>query len=124
MEEPNPHRQQSTHLIRPSAASSAYALAEGLLPFRQWVRLTNADTYISGPFDFATINNRKSRDRISTHHWTILGKYTDYFSNNVPDISLPEYSIHYSQTHSSYESKQHNERICAFLATPSGPSSV
>jgi len=66
--EPDPHRQRSTHLIRPSSQSPSYATAEGLLPFRQWVRLTNSDTYITGPFDWATVNNRKSRDRISTTH--------------------------------------------------------
>ena len=124
MEEPNPGRHRSTHLIRPTIQSPNYAVAEGLLPFRQWVRLTNADTYIAGPFDWALVNNRKSRDRVSTAHWKILGEYTALFSNAVPDISLPSYSIHYSQPHSSYESREHNERILAFITAPSSPNSV
>ena len=124
MEEPNPGRHRSTHLIRPTIQSPNYAVAEGLLPFRQWVRLTNADTYITGPFDWALVNNRKSRDRVSTANWKILGEYTALFSNAVPDISLPSYSIHYSQPHSSYESREHNERILAFITAPSSPNSV
>jgi hypothetical protein len=124
LEEPNPHRQRSTHIIRPTQQSPSYAEAEGLLPFRQWVRLTNADTYIAGPFDFAIINNKKSRDRISIDQWNSLRQYSHLFSNEIPDISLPEYSIHYCQPHSSYDCQQHNERICAFLATPSSPSTV
>ena len=55
-------RQHTAHLIRPSPESSQYAIAEGLAPFRQWIRLTNVSTYIDGPFDFAVVNNRTTRD--------------------------------------------------------------
>ena len=120
----NPSRNKHTHLIRPSAASPTYATAEGLRPFRQWVRLTNSDTYITGPFDFAVINNRKSRDRISRKHWTTLAGFKHLFSNNIPSLELPEYSVHFGQFHSSYESKPHDTHICAFLASPSSPSTV
>ena len=54
----NPHRNWTTHLIRPSDQSQAYAAKERLRLFRQWVRLTNADTYVCGPFEFAVINGR------------------------------------------------------------------
>ena len=62
-------------LIRPSANSESYAEAEGLRPFSQWIRLINADTYIAGPFDFAEVNGRKTRDRISRDQWLILAKF-------------------------------------------------
>ena len=55
----NPFRNRTTHLIRPSDQSQAYAAKERLRPFRQWARLNHSDTYISGPFDFAVINGRK-----------------------------------------------------------------
>ena len=45
------HRKCSTHLKRPYVQSPEYGIAEGLCPFSQWVRLTNADTYISSIFN-------------------------------------------------------------------------
>ena len=70
----DPLRQRTTHLLRPSANSPNYAVAQGLRPFQQWGRLTNLDTFIHGPFDFAVVNNRKSRNRISQENWTTLYK--------------------------------------------------
>jgi hypothetical protein len=61
-----------THLIRPSNTSEAYASQHHLLPFRQYINLTHSDTYIHGPFDFATLGGRKSCDRISADDWSIL----------------------------------------------------
>ena len=124
LEEPNPHRNRTTHLIRPSKDSPSYAIAEGLRPFRQWVRLTNADTYIAGPFNFAIINNRQSRDRISNDHWTLLNHFTHLFTNSVPDTTLQDYSVHYSQMHTEHHIPQHNQRIDAYHVSPTSPSSV
>jgi hypothetical protein len=56
-----------THLIRPSDTSKAYASQH-----RQYINLTHLDTYIHGPFDFATLGGRNSRDRISADDWLIL----------------------------------------------------
>ena len=53
-------------MIRPSANSESYAEAEGLTPFIPWIRLINADTYITGTFYFAEVNDRITRYRIST----------------------------------------------------------
>ena len=40
-----PDHQSTAHLIRPFSQSEDYAIAEGLTPFRQWVRLINVDTF-------------------------------------------------------------------------------
>ena len=72
LEVANPYRDRCTHIIRPSAQLPSYAIAEGLQPFSQWMRLTNADTFIVGPFDFAIINGRKSKDRVPFAQWKIL----------------------------------------------------
>ena len=69
----NPHRESSTHLIRPSDTSEDFAARHQLVPFRQWINLTHQDTYIHGPFNFATVNGRRTRDRISEEDWKILG---------------------------------------------------
>ncbi len=48
-----------THLIHPSDTSEAYAKHHKLLPFHRFLNLTHLDTYIHGPFNFATIHGQK-----------------------------------------------------------------
>jgi len=124
-EAPNPHCKRSTHLLCPTKQSPAYAVAEGLMSFRQWVRLTNADTYIFGPFDFAIANNKKSPDHVPEPIWTALGKFSHLFTNKVTNTDLPEYTIiQYSQSHTVYSDDSHNERLCAYLASSSIAATV
>ena len=111
-------------MIRPSAESEPYAVAKGLRPFSQWVRLTNQDTYITGPFDFAVVNGRKSRDRVPTDQLQLLSKYSHLFTNEIPSLSLPEYSVHYGQFHTSFKSDHLLGRLDALYANPSTPDSV
>jgi len=54
----------NTHLLRPTDTSETYTTHHKLLPFRKYLILTHSDTFIHGPFDFALINNLRSRDRI------------------------------------------------------------
>jgi len=84
----------NTHLIRPSNTSEAYALCHKLLPFRRYTNLTHSDTYIHGPFDFTTVNGRKSRDRIDQADWGILCSCTAMFHNPIPSVEIPTYSVH------------------------------
>jgi hypothetical protein len=58
------------------------------------LNLTHSDTYIHGPFDFASINARKTRDRTSQSDWDILSKQTSMFHNPLPRFDLPSSSIH------------------------------
>jgi len=113
-----------THLIRPTADSPKFAQAEGLAPFRQWIRLTNADTYICGPFNFALINNRQTRDRVPLEQWQILHKFRHMFTTEVPSLDLPTYSIHLGQFHSTYHCPEHDARVSAYLTHPSDLDSV
>jgi hypothetical protein len=83
-----------THLIRPSDTSEAYANRHKLVPFRQWINLTHEDSYIHGPFDFAVVRGRKTRDRIDQRDWDVLSKHTSMFQNEIPRFDLPTYSIH------------------------------
>ena len=111
-------------MVRPTTRSEAYAKSEGFTPFSQWVRLTNADTFIVGPFDFAIVNGRKTKDRISVKHWKTLSKYKHIFTNEIPCLKLPDYSIHCGQFHTSFVSEPINTRIDALLALPSSPDKV
>ena len=124
LEVANPHCVRSAHLIRPSPDSPKYASAEGLAPFRRWARLTNADTFIDGPFEFAVINGHKSRDRVSADNWKVLLKHRHLFANEVPGLDLPDYSVHCGQFHTSFDSKPIGDRVSAFLANPSTPDMV
>jgi hypothetical protein len=84
----------STHLIPPSDTSKAHAATHPLVPFRRWLNLTHSDTYIHGPFDFASVNACKTRDRISQSDWDILSKQTSMLHNPLLQFDLPSYSIH------------------------------
>ena len=110
-------------MIRPSADSESYAKAEGLEPFSLWVKLTNDNTYISGPFDFADLNGRRTRDRVPEAQWRILAKHQE-LANEVPSMELPEYSVHYGQFHTSFSDRVVEARIEAYLLSPSNPNTV
>jgi hypothetical protein len=84
----------ATHLIRPSDTSEVHAKRHGLVPFRRWINITHSDTFIHGPFDFAIVTARKTRDCISQIDWEILSKHQPLYSNPPPRFDLPSYSIH------------------------------
>ena len=90
----SPLSTMDTHLIRPSDSSKDYATRHKLLPFHKWVNLTHYDTFIHGPFDFATVNSRKTQDRISQPDWDILKTHCNMFHNPLPHFDVPSYSIH------------------------------
>ena len=61
-----------THPIRPSETSVDYALRHKLLPFRKWLNITHSDTFIHGPFEFASVRGQKTCDFISQDDWNVL----------------------------------------------------
>jgi len=100
------------HLIRPSDTSDSYANCHKLVPFRKWLNISHLDTFIHGPFDFASIRGRKSCDRISQDDWDILGRHTSMFNNPLPKFDVPTYSIHVDRgAHVTY----HDEALCDLL---------
>ena len=97
-----------THLIQPSDTSFRYALRNNLVPLRLWINLSHTSTYIHGPFNFANIQGRKSRDRISEADWTVLHSHRSMFHNLPPAMDLPVYSIHVDRgAHVSFCSVPH-----------------
>ncbi len=83
-----------THLTCPSDSSDDYATCHKLLPFQKWLNLTHQDTFIHGPFDFASVNGCKTWDRISQSDWDILKTHCNMFHNPLPCFDVPSYSIH------------------------------
>jgi hypothetical protein len=90
----SPLSSMETHLIKPSDTSVDYAIHHKLRPFCKWLNLTHLDTFIHGPFEFAAIHGRKTRDRISQVDWDVLKSHLDMFHNLIPPFDVPSYSIH------------------------------
>jgi hypothetical protein len=74
------------HILRPDSRADAYAKERHLHPFAQWVNLLHDATFIHGPFDFAVINGRQSRDRISVDDWSALAAHADKYDDSPPDM--------------------------------------
>ncbi len=83
-----------THLIHPSNTLEAYAKHHRLLAFCWFVHLTYSDTYIYGPFDFATVHGHKICNCVCSVDWDILWPCTDTFHNPLPMVEVPTYSVH------------------------------
>ena len=61
----NPDQAHESHLIKPSSTSRAYAIKNHLVVAKKYVHMLHEDTFINGPFDFASVHNRKTHDRIA-----------------------------------------------------------
>ena len=90
----HPDQASETHLVRPSPSSSGYAIRHNLVPARKYVHLLHEDIFIHGPFDFAMVNNRKTRDRISDQDCQVLASFSHRFQNPLPSFDVPTYSVH------------------------------
>ncbi|KAL3795073.1 LOW QUALITY PROTEIN: hypothetical protein HJC23_006394 [Cyclotella cryptica] len=73
-------------ILRPDSYAPIYVKELNLHPHCQWVNLLNHGTYVHGPFKFATINGRKTHDRISLSNWEILSQSSDQYDNDPPDL--------------------------------------
>jgi hypothetical protein len=90
----NPLSSTNTHLIQPSDTSEDYATRHKLCPFQKWLNLTHIDTFIHGPFEFATAHGCKTQDHISQANWDVLKMHLDMFHNPLPQFDIPSYSVH------------------------------
>ena len=81
-------------MVRPSPSSAGYAIWHNLVPARQYVHLLHEDIFIHGPFYFATVNNHKTRDRISEQDWQVLASFSHRFQNPLPSFDVPTYLVH------------------------------
>jgi hypothetical protein len=84
----------TAHFIRPFDMSEAHATKCKLVPFQRWLNLAHTDTYINGPFVFATANGHKTQDCISQTNWDALATQNSMFHNLLPWFDCCSYSIH------------------------------
>ena len=90
------------HLIPPSSTSAIIAQERNLVPFREWITLNDKSVIIHGPFNFDTITNRPSRDRINIDDWKILKSSHKHYddvaalknlhSQVIPNTEPPQYT--------------------------------
>jgi hypothetical protein len=102
-------------LLRPTDSSDTYAARNKLLPLRKHINLTHTDTFIHGPFNFSTINKRKSRDQNSQAEWDILKSHCHLYQNPLPRFDVPTYSVHVNVS-------AHTTFFCAAFASALSPS--
>ncbi len=108
-----PDLSTDTHLICLSETSYDYALRHKLCPFRKWLNITHLDTYIHGPFEFASVWGRKTRDCVSEDDWDILRQHSSMFQNTIPCFNVPTYLIHVDRgAHVTYHNKAHCNILC------------
>jgi hypothetical protein len=111
-----PSSSTTTHVIRPSDTSEAHAACLHLVPFHHWINLTHSNMLLHGPFEFATINGRKRRNRVSQSDCEILLCYGKVFENPLlrPNFSL--YSIHVNLgVHLAICNQANGAALCASL---------
>eukprot|EP00956_Cyclotella_meneghiniana_P025493 scaffold53356_cov47-Cyclotella_meneghiniana.AAC.6 len=90
------------HLVRPDNNASVYAKENSLHPFCQWVNLLHTSTFIHGPFEFATINDRNSHDRIAVEDRQKLAVSSSKYDNAPPDLDAKDYNgIQFSRSYHS-----------------------
>jgi hypothetical protein len=100
-----------------------------LMSLWKWLNLTHLNTFIHGPFDFATVHGWKTQDRMFQANWDALKAHLDMFYNALPQFNVPSYSIHVDRgVHVTF----HNAAISRQLilatsqagATPGAPASL
>ena len=93
------------HLVKPDRNEHTFCKAKNLVPYAEWIYLNNTKTIICGPFEFATIDERKTKDRISEKQINAIIKAKDKYDNDPPVLCSRAMSIHldtsYYSTHSN-----------------------
>jgi hypothetical protein len=109
-----PTSSTTTHLIRPSDTSEEHAARHRLVPFCRWINLLHSGTLLHGPFEFASVNGRKTRDQVSPANWDVLAKFSTLYQNPLPWFDLPSYSIHVDRgIHSTFWDQDNADALCA-----------
>ena len=97
-----------THLIRLSALSAGYAIRHNLVPAQKYIHLLHQDTFIHGPFNFATVNNFITFNCISQQDWQVLPSFSHLFQNPIPSFDVPTYLVHVDKgVHFVFHNKIH-----------------
>jgi hypothetical protein len=116
----NPSQERKEyHLVRPSNNVTKYCKQKNLTAHSIWTYLSHSDIYLLGPFNFATLNGRKSIDRIDHDIWQNLSKLSSHYKNQPPSPVASAYSIHIdTHFHSTHQHPQATSGLVTSI-TPS-----
>ncbi len=102
----------NTHLVQPMDTSDSYVARHKLMPFRKWLNICHLDMYIHGPFEFASVRGRKTRDCVAQPDWDVFHWNKLMFNNPVPRFDIPTYSVHCNRgVHVAF----HDNATCTIL---------
>jgi hypothetical protein len=114
-----------THLDRSSDTSVDYANCHKLSAFQKWVNLTHQDTFIHGPFDFSSVNGRKTQDCVSQTDWDVLKSHCHMFHNPLPFFNVPSYSNHVDRgAHVLFHNAAITRQLISMASHASEPSGL
>jgi hypothetical protein len=103
------------HLLAPSAVSAKVAKSRNLVPYREWLNLRQDDCTLHGPFEFSTINGRKTRDRINTVDWDILISAKSKYDCDPPRYTQDRIQVNWLETtHEVVTDKSVESRLLSF----------
>ena len=109
------------HIIKPTICEEKYCVEKSLIPYETWSYIGQENIFIHSPFDFATLNGRKTKDRISEFDWKKLIQSKDEYHNHPPVLTAPRVSLHIdtpiysSHTSVSISSKIQSYNEAAYL---------
>ena len=106
------------HLVKPNKDEENYCNKSGLRAYTEWINIHDSEVFLLGPFNFAHIQGRKTRDRVAHIQWKILHSLKCNFENEVPPLheTLNGYVCHLDTPyHSEYESKSITATVNAAL---------
>ena len=96
------------HLVKPNINETESCRTNNLIPYAEWIYLNNMKTIICGPFEFATIDKLKTKDRISETQINDIIKAKDKYDNDPSLLCSRAMSIHLD---TSYYSTHSNENV-------------
>jgi hypothetical protein len=103
------------HLLAPSAVSAKIAKSRNLVPYREWLNLRQDDCTIHGPFEFRTVNGRKTRDRINTVDWDILISAKSRYDSEPPKYTKNLIQVNWLETaHETVHDESVEHRLLSF----------
>jgi hypothetical protein len=99
------------HLIKPISESPAYREQKNIVAYSQWIHIHHENSYIHGPFDFASINGRKTRDRICKLDWQVLADSRSKFDNEPPALNQTAAFTYSYHTNTQFHTIRQDESV-------------
>ena len=104
------------YLLPPTGISLKQASYKNLVPYCEFVNITDPAILIHGPFEFAKLNGRKTRDRIDIIDWNILRSEHTKFDDSPPIFRNNLVSINFESDYiQECQSNPISSMITAFL---------